>query len=81
MKKKIPVKTGKPPMPKERKRIVLSNTNVLQVGGLHDLSKDMEMVVHTRKVIRLPREVVNSLRAVEAFKVTQGWGMFGHPRC
>jgi small subunit ribosomal protein S29 len=83
MKKKIPVKTGKPPMPGERKamrkRIVLSNTNALQVEGLHDLSKDMEMAVHTGKVVGLPGEVVDSLRAVEAFKVTQGWGMFRRP--
>lgn len=83
MKKKVPVKAGKPPMPGERKamrkRIVLSNTNALQVEGLHDLSKDMEMAVHTGKVVGLPGEVVDSLRAVEAFKVTQGWGMFRRP--
>lgn len=83
MKKKAPVKTGKPPMPGERKamrkRIVLSNTNALQVEGLEDLSKDMEMAVHTGKVVGLPGEVVDSLRAVEAFKVTQGWSMFRRP--
>lgn len=62
-----------------RKRIVLSNTNALQVEGLRDLSKDMEMAVHTGKVVGLPGEVVDSLRAVEAFKVTQGWGMFRRP--
>lgn len=83
MKKKILVKTGKPPMPGERKamrkRIVLSNTNALQVEGLHDLSKDMEMAVHTGKVVGLPAHVVDALRAVEAFKATQGWGMFRRP--
>jgi small subunit ribosomal protein S29 len=82
-KKKTAVKTGKPPAPGERKamrkRIVLSNTNALQVEGLHDLSKDMEMAIHTGKVVGLPGQVVDSLRAVEAFKVTQGWGMFRRP--
>ena len=83
MKKKVPVKAGKPPMPGERKamrkRIVLSNTNALQVEGLHDLSKDMELTVHKGKVVGLPGQVVDALRAAEAFKVTQGWGMFRRP--
>ena len=83
MKKKVVVKTGKPPMPGERKamrkRIVLSNTNALQVEGLEDLSRDMELAVHTGKVVGIPGEVVDSLRAVGAFKVSQGWGMFRRP--
>jgi small subunit ribosomal protein S29 len=82
-KKTAPAKSGKPPMPGERKamrkRIVLSNTNALQVDGLNDLSKDMELAVHTGKVVGIPGEVVDSLRAVEAFKVSQGWGMFRRP--
>ena len=82
-KKAAPTKTGKPPMPGERKavrkRIVLSNTNALQVDGLNDLSKDMELAVHTGKVVGIPGEVVDSLRALEAFKVSQGWGMFRRP--
>jgi small subunit ribosomal protein S29 len=84
IKKKIPVKTGKPPMPGERKamrkRIVLSNTNALEVQGLQDLDK--EMVVDgalVAKVVGLPGAVVDSLRSVEAFKVTQGWGLFRRP--
>jgi small subunit ribosomal protein S29 len=83
MKKKSVVKTGKPPAAGERKamrkRVVLSNTNALQVEGLEDLSKNMEIAVHTGKVIGIPGPVVDSLRAVEAFKVTQGWGMFRRP--
>jgi small subunit ribosomal protein S29 len=82
-KKAAPVKSGKPPAPGERKamrkRIVLSNTNALQVEGLIDLSKDIELAVHTGKVVGIPGEVVDSLRAVEAFKVSQGWGMFRRP--
>lgn len=81
--KKVAVKTGKPPMPGERKamrkRIVLSNTNALPVEGLNDLSKDMDLAAHRGKVVGIPGEVVDSLRAVEAFKVTQGWGMFRRP--
>ncbi|KAG0650586.1 hypothetical protein D0Z07_2769 [Hyphodiscus hymeniophilus] len=83
MKKKVVVKSGKPPMPGERKamrkRIVLSNTNALQVEGLEDLSKDMDMAAHTGKVVGIPGDVVDSLRAAEAFKVSQGWGMFRRP--
>lgn len=134
IKKKAPVKDkGKPPAPGERKamrkRIVLSNTNALEVEGLRDL--DVEMVdglagtvgpedvgeavgketsgngLHALmnavssqdgqgvaveqpqrklagkeligKVVGLKGETVDSLRAAEAFKITQGWGLFRRP--
>ena len=83
LKKKVVVKSGKPPMPGERKamrkRIVLSNSNALQVEGLEDLSRDLELARHVGKVFGIPGEIVDSLRAVEAFKVSQGWGMFRRP--
>jgi small subunit ribosomal protein S29 len=104
IKKKAFVKTGKPPAAGERKamrkRIVLSNTNALEVAGMRDLDSQMvdqlvrkedavldgallsvgevqEDVVGT--VIGLKGETVDSLRAVEAFKTTQGWGLFRRP--
>jgi small subunit ribosomal protein S29 len=84
IKKKIPVKTGKPPMPGERKamrkRIVLSNTNALEVAGLQDLNAELATEQGTvGKVVGLDGKTVDSLRAVGAFKTTQGWGMFRRP--
>lgn len=63
-----------------RKRIVLSNTNALEVVGMEDLTS--EMVLDTKligKVIGLEGKTVDSLRAAEAFKTTQSWGIFRRP--
>ncbi|CAL3962105.1 unnamed protein product [Diplocarpon coronariae] len=108
IKKKAFVKTGKPPAVGERKamrkRIVLSNTNALEVGDLRDLSGELvdeiiqEQSETTREqealqaaavedqenglvgqVVGLSGLTVDSLRAVEAFKTTQGWGIFRRP--
>ncbi|PVH85801.1 hypothetical protein DL98DRAFT_650743 [Cadophora sp. DSE1049] len=107
IKKKAFVKTGKPPASGERKalrkRIVLSNTNALEVRDLRDLDGKMvdEMVVGKEgelqsskslaaavmgnqgglvgQVVGLKGVTVDSLRAVEAFKTTQGWGFFRRP--
>lgn len=83
IKKKAVVKTGKPPMPGERKairkRIVLSNTNALSVQ-MEDLEK--EILADRRligSVVGLPENVVDSLRAAEAFRPTQVWGLFRRP--
>lgn len=83
LKKKTVVKTGKPPLPGERKamrkRIVLSNTNALPVE-MRDLDKESlvdEQLVGT--VVGLPENVVDSLRAAEAFRPTQEWGLFRRP--
>ncbi|KAH8815480.1 mitochondrial ribosomal death-associated protein 3-domain-containing protein [Xylogone sp. PMI_703] len=85
IKKKVPAKpTGKPPAPGERKamrkRIVLSNTNALEVPGLVDLNDQMlldESLIG--RVVGIPGEVVDQLRTVEAFKITQAWGLFRRP--
>jgi small subunit ribosomal protein S29 len=90
IKKKAFVKTGKPPAPGERKamrkRIVLSNTNALEVEGLEDLDAAavQGMLTGERKrvvgsVVGLRGETVDCLRALEAFKTTQGWGLFKRP--
>ena len=57
IKKKPFVKTGKPPMPGERKaarktarkRIVLSNTNALEVVGMRDYTMDMVGNIRLRR--------------------------------
>ncbi|KAJ9645354.1 hypothetical protein H2199_003360 [Coniosporium tulheliwenetii] len=86
IKKTVRQSTARPPAPGERKalrkRIVLSNTNALEVAGLRDATLDSlvdEAMVG--KVVGLPGQVVDSLRAVEAFKVHQGWGLFRRPAC
>lgn len=77
-------KTRKPPAVGERKairkRIVLSNTNAFEVSGLQDWAPtsyaDPNMV---GKMVGLPGDVVDSLRALESFKPRQGWGFFRRP--
>lgn len=66
---------------------MLSNGNALAVPGLRDLEKgtlagggngeDGEVVVGT--VRGLSSDVVDKLRAVEAFKSSQSWGLFRRP--
>jgi len=84
-KKKKEVETkGRPVGPGERKafrkRIVLSNTNALEVTGMRDLS-GVTMVDETTRgeVMGVPGPVVDQLRAIEAFKVSQGWGYYRRP--
>lgn len=76
--------TRKAPAPGERKairkRIVLSNTNAFEVEGVQDLSADSfanEASLGT--IVGLPGTTVDSLRAIEAFKTSQGWGYFARP--
>ncbi|KAB5551335.1 mitochondrial ribosomal death-associated protein 3-domain-containing protein [Coniochaeta sp. 2T2.1] len=75
---------SRPPAPGERKayrkRVTLSNNNALPVEGLEAMSA--EALVDPAKVGRmlaLPNELVDQLRAVEAFKATQTWNMFRQP--
>ncbi len=63
-----------------RKRIVLSNTNALEVEGLKDISAQLITDESLRgQVLGIPGPVVDQLRAVEAFKVAQGWPLFRRP--
>jgi small subunit ribosomal protein S29 len=81
--KKVRAPTGRPPAAGERKalrkRIILSNTNALEVTGLRDLSDSLVTKHDHTQVLGLSNEVVDSLRAIEAFKPTQGWSMFRRP--
>ncbi|KAH0548571.1 hypothetical protein GP486_007885 [Trichoglossum hirsutum] len=75
---------GRPPAPGERKalrkRIVLSNTNALEVKGMQDLSNDnMADKQIQGTVVGLPGPLVDQLRAAEAFRTGQGWGLFRRP--
>ncbi|KAI4111276.1 MAG: hypothetical protein LQ339_000737 [Xanthoria mediterranea] len=63
-----------------RKRIVLSNVNALEVQGMQNI--EVENMYDRRvegQVLRLPGPIVDQLRAVEAFKPTQSWGLFQSP--
>jgi len=83
-KKKDVESKGRPVAPGERKafrkRIVLSNTNALDVQGMRDLSTETMVDKNARgRVIGIPGPVVDQLRAIEAFKVSQGWGYYRRP--
>lgn len=87
IKKKQTPKTdvkAKRPAPGERKayrkRVILSNTNALPVAGLEQFSVESLRTEELKgNVLSIPGEVVDQLRAVEAFKPTQAWGLFRQP--
>ncbi|KAF2159043.1 hypothetical protein M409DRAFT_30462 [Zasmidium cellare ATCC 36951] len=66
-----------------RKRVVLSNTNALEVPGLQDLSKQnlssRTLQALEGTVVGFNNTTVDKLRALEAFKPTQGWNLFRRP--
>ena len=74
----------RPPAPGERKaartRIVLSNTNAMDVQGLEELTKDnMMSTEHIGEMLAIEGTVIDRLREVKAFKTTQNWNMFRRP--
>lgn len=85
-KKGVQQSTAKPPAAGERKalrkRIVLSNTNALEVPGLQEMGPGtLPHEASIGAVMALPGDIVDSLRAVEAFKPGQGWSFFRRPAC
>ncbi|ERF77132.1 hypothetical protein EPUS_07673 [Endocarpon pusillum Z07020] len=63
-----------------RKRIVISNTNALEVQGLRDLNvKNMVDETQIGQMLALNEELLDHLRDVRAFKPTQNWNMFRKP--
>jgi small subunit ribosomal protein S29 len=63
-----------------RKRIVLSNTNALDVHGMKDLALDnMADENQVGQILGLNGELIDQLRAVRAFKPTQNWNIFRKP--
>lgn len=77
-------KTYKPPPPGERKairkRVVLSNTNAFEVDSLTDIDvKNFANEDQAGQMIGLPNDLIDNLRAIDAFKPSQGWGFFRRP--
>jgi small subunit ribosomal protein S29 len=77
-------RTGKAPEPGDRKairkRVVLSNTNAVEVQGLDNFSAtNIHDAAVEGQVLGFSNEVIDSLRATEAFKATQGWRLFRRP--
>jgi small subunit ribosomal protein S29 len=63
-----------------RKRIQLSNINALAVDGLEDVGPaTMAQGESKSRMAGLPDRLVDQLRALEAFKSTQYWGLFRRP--
>ena len=85
--KKTVVRESKSAAPGERKafrkRVVLSNTNAFEVPGMQDLTLQnaTRYDVVRGRVLGLPGELVDSLRAMEAFQPGQSWGFFRRPAC
>lgn len=78
--------TTRPPAVGERralrKKVVLSNTNAIEVA-LQDFktatTKSAQLQEVQGKVLGLGNSTVDALRALEAFKPTQGWALFHRP--
>jgi small subunit ribosomal protein S29 len=63
-----------------RKRIVLSNTNALEVQGMQDLNlHNMAEQSQIGQVLGLNGGLLDQLREINAFKPTQNWNMFRKP--
>ena len=86
--KNMRAQTARPPAPGERKamrkKIVLSNANALEVPGLENLTtesvRDMDRLRELEgQVVGFDGDTVDALRALEAFKPGQGWGLFKRP--
>ncbi|OJD11680.1 hypothetical protein AJ78_07595 [Emergomyces pasteurianus Ep9510] len=82
--KKVKREKPRPPPPGERRaakeRIVLSNTNALEVPDMQDLSVENMTNAELRgHIVGLPMGLVDRLRGARAFKATQGWSLFRRP--
>lgn len=63
-----------------RRRIVISNTNALEVTDMEDLSpQNVVLDESLNRVFGLVGPVLDQLRDCEAFKRTQNWNMFRRP--
>lgn len=79
---------SKRPQPGERKalrkRVVLSNVNALKIEGMEDITAESIVNMHQQqglrsKVLGLTGQTIDQLRAMNAFKPTQAWGLFRRP--
>jgi small subunit ribosomal protein S29 len=63
-----------------RNRIVLSNTNAVEVKGLEDLSKmNFNSAEAVGSMLAFDGQVIDQLRELKAFKRTQNWSLFRKP--
>lgn len=63
-----------------RKRVVLSNVNARAVNDLAVLDKvNASGSRHQGQMLALPDDLIDALRANEAFKATQEWHLFQRP--
>jgi small subunit ribosomal protein S29 len=63
-----------------RDRIVLSNTNALEVTGLEDLSRiNFNSSESVGRMLGFDGQVIDQLRELKAFKRTQNWSLFRKP--
>lgn len=71
-----------------RKRIILSNTNALEVQGIEDISGSklvwedegkIALEKYQGKMLGFGDDGVDALRALESFKPTQAWRLFRRP--
>jgi small subunit ribosomal protein S29 len=63
-----------------RKRLVLSNTNALEVQGMRDLTlENMGDDAQIGQVLGLDGKLLDQLRELKTFKSTQNWKMFRKP--
>ncbi|KAI9674426.1 MAG: 37S ribosomal protein S23 mitochondrial [Caeruleum heppii] len=82
-----PARASRPPARGERKairkRIVLSNTNALEVPALKELSaeqvRDDGLEGFQGEMMGFPGELVDKLRTVGIFQPRQRWGVFRRP--
>ncbi|KIW42483.1 uncharacterized protein PV06_06029 [Exophiala oligosperma] len=83
LKKKVRERPKVPPVGErraQRRRIVLSNTNALEVGDMETWGK--EKMTHPQlvgQVVALDGELLDQLRDAKAFKRTQNWSLFRRP--
>lgn len=63
-----------------RKRVQLSNNNAVPVTGFGELDgQSMASDESSGRMIGVPDRVVDQLRALEAFRPRQSWGLFRRP--
>lgn len=63
-----------------RKRVQLSNNNAVPVSGFGELDGEaLASDESNGKVLGVPDRVVDQLRALEAFRPRQSWGLFRRP--
>ncbi|MCJ1468336.1 37S ribosomal protein S23 mitochondrial [Pseudocyphellaria aurata] len=63
-----------------RKKIVLSNSNALEVEGMPDITAEMMVDADLQgRVVGIPSSLIERLLVVDAFKPTQRWRLFRRP--